>query len=556
MNRFTSLTGKIWNFRGKKSSQETLFEAFFRIREYPTDVFTQATHSHFSGSEALSDMEKAVGRILEAKEKKEKILIFGDFDLDGASGSATLYFALKAIGIFPHIKLPSRTEGYGLLSQSYDEAKEKGASLLITVDCGSSSGEAIAYGNTLGIETIVTDHHTLPKSLPDAVAVVHPHRGSPEDDTWHLTGAGVAFFLGKALLETVFPAQDHTLLLSKLAEIAVLGTVADVGQLVGQNRVITQIGLAQMQKQEHPGLTELLKAARIAPDSITAESIAFFLAPRLNAAGRMAHPNTALRLLLGDKTAAQELEALNQQRRATTDHLCQLAETLLPKEELPHIALYHDEFFPGVAGLIASTLSEKYARPTIIFSDTNEPNMLSASCRGPEDFHFADALKNLSHHLDKHGGHAGAAGLSIHRDKVDIFVEAFAKLVADKRGKEPPFPVILADTSADLSDFFLPDFERVSCAAPFGAGNPAPLFCLQDISLRDIRVIGQDGTHLAGNITDNRGKVLPFVAFRFANIFPNTKWEQPVDLLVSVEKERWKGREKLKARIVDIRLQQ
>jgi single-stranded-DNA-specific exonuclease len=215
-----------------------------------------------------------------------------------------------------------------------------------------------------------------------------------------------------------------------------------------------------------------------------------------------------------------------------------------------------------VAGLIASTLAEKYARPTIIFSSTDNPNILSASCRGPEDFHFANALKTLSHHLEKHGGHAGAAGFSVHRDKADAFVKDFADFVTEKRGKTPPLPVVFADILADISDFFLPDFEKISLAAPFGAGNPTPIFCLKNITLKDIRVIGQDGTHLAGNIeqasfrTDrNREEKkwsLPFVAFRFAHLFPNTKWEKPVDLLVSVEKERWKGREKLKARIVDI----
>lgn len=551
MTTHTSFFGKIWNTRGEKKKKELLSDAFFRVRQYTKKDLQPPSHQHFSCH--LFDIEKTVERILTAKEKNETIFLFGDFDLDGASGVATLYFAMKSVGIHPLVKLPSRAEGYGLQKKSYDEAKTKNVDLLITVDCGSSSGDAISYGNSLGIETIVTDHHTLPSELPPAFAVVHPHRGDPTDSTWHLTGAGVTFFVGKALLEKVFPNKNISSLLNQLAELAVLGTVADVGQLVNQNRLITQIGLKQMKETTHPGLRELLTVSHISPDTLSAESIAFFLAPRLNAAGRIAHPHVALRLLLGDASAAKELEALNIQRRETTNTLVVLAHDEITDENAPCFFLFHPEFFSGIAGLIASALAEKYNRPVLVFSQSDNPNMLTASCRGPDDFHIAKALKKTSHLLEKHGGHVAAAGLSIQKKNVPAFQKEFSQLVQNERGSTPKPSTLLCDFSADIDDFFHPTFEKISLAAPFGVGNPNPLFLLKNVQLHHVKKIGKDGTHLAGEIEKNEKKI-PFVAFRLAPVFVQKYWKKTVDVVVSVEKEIWRGREKMKAKIVDIRL--
>lgn len=552
MNDPQSLTGKQWQFRGTRNPDETLFEFLCRVREYPPHFLQKGGITNLADPEELLDMQKAGERIFTAKEKKENILLFGDFDLDGASGAATLYFALKAVGIPCRIKLPSRSDGYGLSKKAYDEAKQKDVSLLITVDCGSSNAEAIQYGFDLGIDTIVTDHHTLPSVLPPAHAVVHPHRGSLSDQTWNLTGAGVAFFLGMHLLNRHFPESDISSLLSQLAELAVLGTVADVGKLVGQNRLITQIGLEHMKFSRHPGLRALLESAKIKPDSLTAESIAFFLAPRLNAAGRMAHPNVALRLLLGDKAAAKELEELNLQRKDITAQLCDTAEGLIAKANSPFLFLFHEEFFAGVGGLIAARMSEKYSRPVVVLSRSDDPKLLTASCRGPEDFHFANALKQCSHLLIGHGGHAAAAGFSIRESDTDAFEQHFSEIVVRQRGVTPPIPQLIADGVVTGNDFFEDDFCRIFDAEPFGEGNPAALFCLENIVFEKIRIVGADGLHLAGELF-SEGKKLPFVAFRFAELLPESCWEGRFDALVTSEISTWNGKQETRLKILDLR---
>jgi single-stranded-DNA-specific exonuclease len=479
-----SLAGKKWRFRGERKAEETLYEFLCRVREYSPDFLQKGEITNLAEPEELLDMQKAGDRILNAKENKENILLFGDFDLDGASGAATLYFALKAVGIPCRIKLPSRSDGYGLSKKAYDEAKQKNVSLLITVDCGSSNAEAIQYGNDLGIDTIVTDHHTLSSVLPPAHSVVHPHRGSPSDQTWNLTGAGVAFFLGVHLLRRQYSESEILPLLSQLAELAVLGTVADVGRLVGQNRLITQIGLEHMKSSQHPGLRALLESAKITPDSLTAESIAFFLAPRLNAAGRMAHPNVALRLLLGDKTAATELEELNLQRKDITSRLCETAENCIADSGAPFFLLFHEDFFAGVGGLIAARMSEKYSRPVAVLSRSDDPQVLTASCRGPEDFHFANALKECSHLLIGHGGHAAAAGFSIRESDAEDFQEHFSTLVARERGSIVPISELIADGVATGNDFLRMIFVGYSMPSPLVRGIRRRFFAWKILFLR------------------------------------------------------------------------
>jgi len=547
-----SLAGKRWVFRGERKDNESLFEFLCRVREYEPHFLNKGDISSLADPLALMGMKEAGERIKKAQENGESILIFGDFDLDGASGAATLYFALKAIGINAKINLPSRTDGYGLSEYAYDEAKTQEISLLITVDCGSSNAEAIEHGNSLGIDTIITDHHTLPDTLPPTVAVVHPHRGKPTDDTWDLTGAGVAFFLGKHLLEEYFPRKDISGLLGQLAELAVLGTVADVGKLVGQNRLLTSIGLKHMQSSQHPGLRALLESAKIRPDSVTAESIAFFLAPRLNAAGRMAHPNVALRLLLGDRKAAKELEELNLQRKDVTADLCDRAEKQIENVDDAFFALFHEDFFSGVAGLIAARISEKYARPAIVLSVSDDPEVLTASCRGPEDFHFADALKESSHLLLKHGGHACAAGFSLPKENLDEFKKHFAETVQKQRGNIVPIAKLVADGIAIGEDFFAEDFPEIFKAEPFGAGNPSAVFCLENITFQKMRIVGSDGLHLSGELLSS-GKMLPFVAFRFAELLPEKDWEGVFDALVVGEIHKWNGKQETRLRVVDLR---
>jgi single-stranded-DNA-specific exonuclease len=547
-----SLTGKNWTFRGVRKKNESLFTAFWRIREYSHDFLCSPKISDLATSILIPGIQEGGERIFHAKEKKESILIFGDFDLDGASGAATLYFSLKSIGMSATVKLPSRQDGYGLSKYVYDEAKQKGIQLLITVDCGSSNTDAIEYGNRLGIDTIITDHHSLPHILPPAVAIAHPHRGTPKDDTWDITGAGVAFFLGKYLLEQTFPRRDISEILFQLAELAVLGTVADVGKLSGQNRILTTLGLQRMKNTNHPGIRTLLQTSKTRPESLTAESIAFFLAPRLNSAGRMAHPHIALQLLLGNTNAAMELENLNIKRRDITEELYVIAEKEIKEPNNPFFMVFREEFFSGVSGLIAAKIQEKYFRPAIILSSSQKKEILTASCRGPEDFHFAKALREVSSLLQNFGGHACAAGFSIEKKNIPEFTTQFTEIVKEQREKSDLTPRILADCEAKCEDFSSHDFPKIFQAEPFGTGNPEGVFLLKNIQFSHIRTIGKTNTHLSGNIGTSTHS-LPFIAFHFGEILPEERWEESFDVLVAGEIQQWKGRKQTKLKIVDIR---
>lgn len=547
----TSLSGKIWKMRGKKIPHEKISTNFFRIRGFTKEDLKTPHLSDFLEIQDLPYLKEATQRIFSAIQKNEKILLFGDFDLDGASGVAVLFFALKKIGAHITPKLPSRNEGYGLSKEVFESAKKEEFSLVITVDCGASNSEEVAYGNSLGIDTIITDHHSLASPLPPAVAVVHPHHSEPNSELWHLTGAGVAFFLAKKLLETHFSEKNLKVFLAQLLEITVLGTVADVGKLVGANRAITNLGLQQLQKTTHPGLKKLLECAKISAENLNTESIAFFLAPRLNAAGRLNHPHLALRLLLGDASAATDLERLNSERREITNTLFLHAESLLGNEEIPPaIILFSEEFFSGVSGLLAAKFAEKYARPAIICAP--EKGKITASCRGPEDFHLANALRESMEFLEKCGGHSCAAGFSMLSKNLEPFKQHFCEKVESLRGKNPPSPFCTADFSVSFTDLFAPDFEDIFAAAPFGEGNPAPTFLLKKITFQNPRAIGADKSHFSATLSVG-GNSADVVFFHGITLLPQEKWGNSFDLLVNPEFSSFRGERKLRIKIKDIR---
>lgn len=554
-----SLTGKIWHMRGKKQADESLIEAFCRVRAFEPDFLRSAGLADLTPSEQIPNLVEAAMMVADAIKQRKKLLLFGDFDLDGMSGTALLTLALRTLGANVTAKLPGRQDGYGLSPKVFDEAKAAGIDLIITIDCGSANGKQIEYGKSLGIDTIVTDHHSIPSQPPRPLVFVHPHLAPKTSDFYEITGAGVAFYLARALLETSHPDSDLSGIMSKLAELAILGTVADVGKLVGQNRVLLQIGLASIRKTKHPGILALLNAARIEPGEITAETIAFYLAPRLNAAGRVAHPEWSLQLLLGDPRHAEvicnQLETFHVIRREQTDALLEIAENLIDAtkttEALCHV-LHHEQFSAGIAGLVAARIAEKYSVPAIVLSLGNEPDILTASCRGPEDFHFAEALKQLSHLLNKFGGHRCAAGFSMPAKNLARFEAEFADLVRSERGDKPPFSALTADFDTEVAELVVTDFETLFRAAPFGTGNPEPLFCLRDIGFPEIRNIGKDQVHLAGNLGDQNA-TLPFIAFRFAEHLPENQQNKRFDALVHPEIRTFRGKKTLQLKIADLR---
>jgi len=541
---------KKWRLRGEKKTGESIFEAFCRLRNIEKNFLVPKKISDLIDVKKIPGIEKAGEKIFQAIAKKEKFLIFGDFDLDGISGVTILYFVFKLLKADFEIFLPSRNDGYGLSKQIFKLCQQKKIQNLITVDCGISNFSEIEFGNSKKIKTIITDHHTLPKKFPAAEEICHPQI-SENQEIIDLTGAGVAFFLGKFLLEKKFKHKNLEKILKQISVFAALGTIADVGNLRYQNRILAQIGIEEMKKNHHPGISQILQLAKISTENITADSVAFFLAPRFNAAGRLSHPNLALRILLVEKNFAANLEKLNLERQNICENCYQIAEKkIIPSDNF--ICIFSEKFFSGISGLVAAKICEKFAVPAIVLSTTKNENFLTASCRGPSDFHFRKALAENAEILEKFGGHSAAAGFLIDKKNLEIFQKKFSRIVEKFRGKNPPPPEILADFPIKISEIFASDFEKIFSAAPFGAGNTQPIFEIKKAKLKNTKIIGKKSNHLIGEIWQEDCKI-SFVGFYLAEKFPGD-FDQEVDFLISPEKNIFNGNSEIRAKIVDYKI--
>ena len=431
---------------------------------------------------ALKDMDKAAARILKAVDAGEPIVIFGDYDVDGVTATALLFEHLRGMGASVRCKLPSRDEeGYGLTVPIVESLAEKGFKLIITVDNGVSAVQEIKRAAELGMDVVVTDHHLPGEALPEAVAVVDPARADDESPFKCLSGAGVAFKLCAAL--DGCPPEE---LLEQCGDLAAIGTVADVMPLVGENRTIVKHGLAALENCERPGLVALLEGCGLGDRPVTAENISFALAPRLNAAGRMETAATALQLLLcEDFEKAQALtERLNQ---ANADR--QAAEQAILNEVEAQIAadpsrlrdrvllVWGEGFHPGVIGIVASRLVEKYGRPAVVISVQNGEG--KGSGRSVPGFNLHGAISACAPVLIRFGGHAMAAGLSVREEDIP----ALRRAINEYAAREHPVlqaPPLRLDAAVRLDALNVADVESLSYLAPCGHENPAPVFFLGD----------------------------------------------------------------------------
>ncbi len=445
----------------------------------------------------LKDMEKAVARIRRAVEEGEPVVIFGDYDVDGVCATAILYDYLSNLGAQVRCKLPTRDGGgYGINRDVLRSLAGKGYTLVVTVDNGISAVEEAAFAKELGIDLVITDHHLPPDPLPEAVAVVDPQRADDESPFKDLCGAGVAFKLAAAL-EACDPAE----LLDMYGDLAALGTIADVMPLVGENRTLVREGLALLQETVRPGLQALLESAGYAGRPVTAETVSFGLAPRLNAAGRMDNASVALKLLLcGSEEQAQGIAArlteINAERQQTEQKLFAEAQAQLAADPArAHdrvIVVAGENWHAGVIGIVASRLAERYARPVIVVSLQGAEGR--GSGRAPGAFNLHSALAACAPHLIRYGGHAGAAGLLIERKKLDDFRRAVNAWAA----REYPVPQILPlelDAAVEVAELTVPAVQGFERLAPFGRGNPVPLLLVRGARIDGIWPLGSEKRH-------------------------------------------------------------
>lgn len=446
----------------------------------------------------LSGMPQAVARIQQAIDSGERIVVFGDYDVDGVTATALLYTCLDSAGAEVYYKLPSRGEdGYGLSEAAVELMDEKDVSLIITVDSGISAAAAVRRAKELGMDVVVTDHHLAPAELPEAAAVVDPQQPGDESGCGMLSGAGVAFKLVCAL-----EGCDAEELLPVYGDLAAIGTVADIMPLVGENRRIVKAGLALLQETDRPGLAALIRQCGLEGKRLTAENISFALAPRLNAAGRMDDATAALELLLCEDEAqaaglAAALEEKNAERQKTEQHIAQsVLDTIAadPSYETDRILVVWGEgYHQGVIGIVASRIVEKFGKPAVIIA-VDEAGDGKGSGRSVPGISLYDAIAACAPLLVRYGGHAQAAGLSVKKENLGALRPRHQRLgragVPRARGA-----AIEVDARVQLAALNCAEVASLEKLAPFGAGNPAPLFLVENALLEGVYPLSE-GRHV------------------------------------------------------------
>ena len=505
----------------------------------------------FCDSYLIADMEKAVERIEKAIDNFEKICVYGDYDCDGVTATALMYSYLSDCGADVMYYIPDRvSEGYGMSCSGVDKLHNQGVKLIVTVDNGISAIEEIEYANSLGIETVVTDHHKVGDTLPSAVAVVDPHR---EDCNLHFkdwAGVGVAFKVVCALEK-----GDYSTILAKYADIIAVGTIADVVELKDENRAIVKYGVAKINSNPCDGINALRQIAGVGERALNATGVTYSLAPRINAAGRMESALTALKLLLCDSLSvaldiAEQVDFCNQQRHLSENEIMQSAVAHIEaNEKLKYsrvIVVCGENWHHGVIGIVAARITEKYGRPSIVI--TVEGDEGTGSARSIEGFSVYDAIKYCEDELTHFGGHTMAAGLGVKRENVEKF---FIKINEYAESIDPAFPTLTLDCKLNPAYINASLVESLETLEPFGAGNPQPLFGIFGVTLTNIKPVG-DGKHLRLGFT--KGNV-QFPAMKFSTTLNEFQYREGdvVDLAVRLEKNEFRGEVKASVQIRDIR---
>ncbi len=504
----------------------------------------------------LSGMDRALQRLYRALSREEPVGVFGDFDVDGLTGSAIVAEGLEAFGLRVIPYLPHRSaEGHGLSKAAIDHLAGLGASLIVTVDCGVTSVAEVAYARQLGADVIITDHHVPQDDLPDATAVVDPMLPGGAYPFRGLCGAGLAFKLVQGLYQYHGQPWPNSLL-----ELAALGTIADLVPLVDENRYLVREGLVRLAQTQRPGLQALYRLAGIQGQPLTTETVSFSVSPRLNAAGRMGHAMDSYRLLTTRSASeaeslAEKLEAMNLRRRELTEEVMERANRQVQAEmasgELPaFLVISVDGITRGVAGLVAGRLAERFRRPAVAV--TMEDGLAVGSGRSIPEFDLFQAFSDCRDMFVRFGGHAQAAGFTVDGDKLPQLRERLvlaAEKSLDARDMEPRLELDAEIGFTELSAEFLSWLETLE---PFGPGNPQPVFLTRGAQVLEARTMGASGQHLSLKVA-HQGQVWSVLAFYQAH-----RWvagARTVDLAYTVNRDHWQGVERVNLKAVDFRVE-
>mgnify|MGYP004466553295 FL=1 len=516
------------------------------------EEFLNPTRNDFFDPFLINDMDIAVERIRKAIETQEKVIIYGDYDVDGITSITVLKSFLKDVGLDVDYYIPNRLEeGYGLNKNAIDEIAKNKYTLMITVDCGISAIEEVNYANSLGIEVIVTDHHEPGEELPKALAVIDNKRKDSKYPFRELAGVGVAFKVSQALAQSMNVKEEEYL---KYLDIVCVGTISDIVPLISENRVITKLGIKLLKQTRNTGLKAIINSSGYS--QINSTTISFGVAPRINACGRMGKAEQALKLLLSKdiyevNKLTQELNNYNRERQEIEKEIFESVLNKIEQNNLDKnrtIVVGGEGWHHGVIGIVSSKITEKYFKPSILLS-FEEDGTGKGSGRSIPGFDLHEALMKCENCLEKFGGHSMAVGLTLKKDKFEQFYEEFEK-VAEKNKTENIVPIINVDAKIELNEIDKTVVEDLKQLEPFGEANKMPVFALKNIRIDSIRALSE-GKHLKLTLRDNN-QIINAIGFNIGELANEYKIGDKVDLAGVLEINTFNGIDNLQINIKDI----
>ncbi|WP_139490339.1 single-stranded-DNA-specific exonuclease RecJ [Brevibacillus dissolubilis] len=504
-------------------------------------AFLNISVDQFHDPFLMDGMAESVERIRFAIEKGEPICIYGDYDADGVSSTSLMVHLMRQLGATFDYYIPNRfKEGYGLNNNALSYIHEQGFKLVVTVDTGISAVEQVAHGQGLGLDIIVTDHHEPPAIIPDAFAVMNPKKETCQYPFDMLAGVGVAFKLGHALLGQ--PPMH-------LADLAAIGTIADLVPLVDENRLLASFGLKQLNRTRNIGLQALIRVCGLAEKEIGAGNVGFAIGPRINAVGRLETAEAAVKLLTSDDQAeadklAQTLDDLNTERQELVQRIAEEAEAMVleqfPPESNNVLVLAKEDWNVGVVGIVASRMVEKFYRPTIVLGIDPEKGTAKGSARSINGFDMYDALTDCKELLPHYGGHTMAAGMTLPVENLAPLRDRLNQLAAEWLGDEDYIPLTKVDLEVPLDQLDITLAQELDALAPFGMGNPTPLVTCPDVSTSGLRKIGRDDSHLKCVLTA-AGTTIDAIGFGYAHVTEHLTPSARLHVVGELQVNEWNG---------------
>jgi single-stranded-DNA-specific exonuclease len=498
----------------------------------------------------LPDISKAVGRVYRAVLAREKVAVYGDFDVDGVTAAAIVVEGLSRLGAEAIVHIPDRfEEGHGLNGSAIDKLHARGADLVITVDCGVTDVAEVGRAKELGMDMIITDHHVPSQSLPRAVAVVDPKRKDSRYPHPDLAGAGVAFKLVQAL----FHKDNREKWLVGLMDLVALATVTDMSPMIGENRYLVNEGLKELNTSSRPGIQEMVSLTGLRPGELDSDDISWVLGPRLNAAGRLDSASTSYRLLTTRSTEearqlAQELEGRNAERQKLSSEVLEhVRQRLVDKLHHPLLLVGDESYSVGVIGPVAGRLLDEFYKPVVVVS--LGPELCKGSCRSIAEFDMVEALEDCSDLLTAFGGHALAAGFTVPRENLAGLEDRLIGLAGEKLSHLDLRPELVVDAEVPLSVFTGDTFNLIQELSPFGRGNPKPTFITRHVEVAEGRNFGSKGEWLRLKL---RQEDVTWRAVDFSSQMKAKDVPRYIDIVYNLERSRWNGEEVLGLNLRDL----